>query len=45
MDELNRQKERERDQLKEELKQLEDLYAAKVTNSSNEQTCIAETQR
>lgn len=46
MDELTREKERERDQLKAELKQLKDLYVAReVTNSSSEQTYIAETQR
>lgn len=46
MDELTREKERERDQLKAELKQLKDLYSrSEVTNSSNEQTHNAETQR
>jgi hypothetical protein len=46
MDELTQEKERERDQLKAELKQLKDLYAAaEVTNSSNEQKYNAETQR
>jgi hypothetical protein len=46
MDELTREKERERDQLKAELKQLKDLFAAReVTNNSSEQTCNAETQR
>jgi hypothetical protein len=46
MDELTREKEKERDQLKTELKQLKDLYAHReVTDSSNEQTHNAETQR
>lgn len=46
MDELTREKERERDQLKAELKQLKDLYAPReVTDSSNEHTCTAESQR
>jgi hypothetical protein len=39
MDELTREKERERDQLKAELKQLKDLYVAgEVTDSSNAET-------
>lgn len=46
MDELTREKERERDQLKTDLKELQDLYAAReVTNNSNEETHNAETQR
>ena len=45
MDELTREKERERDQLKAELKELQVLYAAReVTNKSNEGTYIAENQ-
>ncbi|GFG39453.1 hypothetical protein Cfor_08402 [Coptotermes formosanus] len=46
MDELTREKERERDQLKTELKELQDLYAAReLTNNSNEETHSAESQR
>ena len=46
MDELTREKERERDELKAELKELQDLYAAReVTNKGNEGTYIAENQR
>jgi hypothetical protein len=46
MDELTLEKERERDQLKAELKQLKDLYAAReVTPDNNEEICSAETKR
>jgi hypothetical protein len=46
MDELTREKERERDQLKAELKELQDVYAAReVTNNIHEGTHIAENQR
>jgi hypothetical protein len=46
MDELTLEKERERDQLEAELKQLKDQYAAReVTSNSSEQTCDAEMQR
>lgn len=46
MDELTRERERERDQLKAELKQLKDQYVAReVTDISNEQTYNAEAQR
>jgi hypothetical protein len=46
MDELTLEKERERDELKAELKQLKNLYAAKeVAPNSNEEICNAETQR
>lgn len=46
MDELTREKERERDQLKAELKELQDLYAAReVTNNSNEGGHVAENER
>jgi len=46
MDELTREKERERDQLKAELQELQDQYAAReVTNKSNEGTYIDENQR
>lgn len=46
MDELTRERERERDQLKAELKQLKDQYVAReVTNISNEQIYNAEAQR
>lgn len=45
MDELTLEKERERDQLKAELKQLKDQYAAReVTPNTNEEICNAETK-